>query len=48
MTNDSEEQKVARMKSDLEDIRRRVDSLPIVDSRSPDEIFGYDEHEQPN
>ena len=29
--------------SQLEDILRRVDRLPILDSRTPDEILGYDE-----
>jgi antitoxin VapB len=27
----------------LEDIIRRVDQLPVLDGRSPDEIVGYDE-----
>jgi antitoxin VapB len=27
----------------LEDIIRRVDQLPVLDDRSPDEIVGYDE-----
>jgi antitoxin VapB len=31
----------------LHDILRRVDQLPIVDSRSPDEIMGYDENGLP-
>jgi antitoxin VapB len=31
----------------LEDILRRVDQLPILDSRSPDEVLGYDEHGLP-
>lgn len=31
----------------LEDILRRVDQLPVVDSRNPDEIVGYDEHGLP-
>ena len=31
----------------LEDILRRVDQLPILDSRTPDEIVGYDEHGLP-
>lgn len=31
----------------LEEILRRVDQLPILDSRSPDEIVGYDEHGLP-
>jgi len=32
----------------LEDILRRVDQLPILDSRTPDEILGYDEHGLPH
>jgi antitoxin VapB len=35
------------LSSQLEDILRRVDALPIVDSRIPDEILGYDEHGLP-
>jgi antitoxin VapB len=31
----------------LEEILRRVDQLPILDSRTPDEIVGYDEHGLP-
>ena len=31
----------------LEEILRRVDQLPIRDTRSPDEILGYDEHGLP-
>lgn len=31
----------------LEEILRRVDRLPVLDSRSPDEILGYDEHGLP-
>jgi len=27
----------------LEDLLRRVDALPNLDSRTPDEILGYDE-----
>lgn len=34
-------------KDDLDDILRRVDSLPILDPRSPDEILGYDENGLP-
>ena len=33
--------------SQLEEILQRVDRLPVVDSRSPDEILGYDEHGLP-
>jgi antitoxin VapB len=31
----------------IEDILRRVDDLPTLDDRSPDEILGYDEHGLP-
>jgi len=31
----------------LEDLLRRVDALPTLDSRSEDEILGYDEHGMP-
>lgn len=31
----------------LEDILRRIDQLPVVDSRDPDDILGYDEHGLP-
>jgi antitoxin VapB len=33
--------------SQLEEILRRVDQLPILDHRTPDEILGYDEHGLP-
>jgi antitoxin VapB len=35
------------LRSQLDDILRRVDQLPVLDSRTPDEIFGYDEHGLP-
>lgn len=31
----------------LQEILTRVDKLPILDSRTPDEILGYDEHGLP-
>lgn len=31
----------------IEDLLRRVDSLPPLDSRPEDEILGYDEHGMP-
>lgn len=31
----------------VEDILRRVDAMPTLDERSPDEILGYDEHGLP-
>lgn len=31
----------------IDDLLRRVDALPTLDSRSEDEILGYDEHGLP-
>lgn len=31
----------------LEEILQRVDQLPILDTRAPDEIIGYNEHGLP-
>lgn len=33
--------------SQLDDILRRVDEMPDLDSRTPDEIIGYDENGLP-
>jgi antitoxin VapB len=33
--------------SQLEEILRRVDRLPVLDERTADEILGYDEHGLP-
>jgi antitoxin VapB len=33
--------------SQLEEILHRVDRLPVLDSRTPDEIMGYDERGLP-
>ena len=33
--------------SQIEELLRRVDSLPTLDSRPEDEILGYDEHGMP-
>jgi antitoxin VapB len=33
--------------SQLQEILDRVDRLPVLDSRTPDEIIGYDEHGLP-
>ena len=35
------------LKGQLQEILRRADNLPVLDSRSPDEILGYDEHGLP-
>jgi hypothetical protein len=36
-----------RMREALEEILRRVDALPTEDTRSEDEILGYDEYGTP-
>jgi len=50
------EERLARLKQQrrghlvadqIEEILRRVDQLPVRDSRRPDEILGYDEHGLP-
>jgi antitoxin VapB len=43
-----EERRHQIVMSQLDDILRRVDQLPILDSRSPEEILGYDEHGLPD
>lgn len=48
ITADAKKQELDRMKSDIDEILRRVDSLPILDSRPEDEILGYDEHGLPH
>ena len=35
-------------REEVEAILRRVDALPVLDARSPDEIIGYDEHGIPS
>ena len=35
------------LRSHLEEILQRVDQLPVLDPRAPDEILGYDEHGLP-
>ena len=35
------------LSSQLAEILRRVDQLPVLDRRRPDEIIGYDEHGLP-
>lgn len=36
------------IRAQLQEILDRVDRLPILDSRSPDDILGYDEHGLPS
>ena len=35
------------LRGQIEDLLRRVDALPTLDSQSEDEILGYDEHGVP-
>jgi antitoxin VapB len=41
------EQRSRNLLSQLEEILHRVDRLPVLDSRTPDGILGYDEHGLP-
>jgi antitoxin VapB len=41
------EQRGKTLARQLEEILQRVDRLPILDSRTPDEIIGYDENGLP-
>lgn len=36
-----------RLADELDDIARYCSRLPVLDSRTPDEILGYDEHGLP-
>jgi antitoxin VapB len=41
------ERKKRRLADELEEIARHCASLPVLDSRSPGEILGYDDHGLP-
>ena len=41
------EQRNRNLARQLQEILRRVDQLPVLDSRSPEEIVGYDENGLP-
>jgi len=41
------QRRVSTLTTQLQDILRRVDNLPDLDPRSPDEIIGYDEYGVP-
>ena len=40
--------KKAALIEDMEAMQRRLSALPVLDSRSPDEIIGYDENGLPS
>jgi len=43
------QRRVSRVEREsLEDILLRVDALPVLDDRSPEEILGYDRHGLPS
>lgn len=37
-----------RLRDELTAIRKRCAALPVLDTRSPDEVLGYDEHGLPH
>lgn len=37
-----------RLREELRAIRKRCSRLPVLDSRSPEEILGYDDHGLPS
>ncbi|MBV8053147.1 MAG: type II toxin-antitoxin system VapB family antitoxin [Acidobacteriaceae bacterium] len=43
----TEDRRRATLTRQLEEILQRVDNMPTLDSRSADEILGYDEHGLP-
>ena len=40
--SNNQEDHVANKQAEIEEILHRVDSYPVLDSRSPEEIIGYD------
>ena len=38
----------AALLEDMEAMQRRLSALPVLDSRAPDEIIGYDENGVPD
>lgn len=46
-TTGSQARKTALLE-DMEAMQRRLNALPILDHRSPDDIIGYDENGVPN
>jgi antitoxin VapB len=41
------QRKVVRVLAEVKEIQRRVAALPVLDSRTPEEIIGYDENGLP-
>ncbi len=40
----NQQQRSRNLATQLQEILRRVDQLPVLDSRTPEEIVGYDEN----
>jgi hypothetical protein len=47
MINRPTKEEQDRLLDEIAEILKRVDSLPVLDSRSPAEIIGYDEYGLP-
>ena len=43
-SNEAAPNEAEHLRQTLDEILRRVDALPTIDSRTADEILGYDEH----
>jgi antitoxin VapB len=39
---------IEQNRAEIRRIQREVQSLPVLDDRTPDEIIGYDEHGLPS
>lgn len=47
LVRESERVSVERMRTDVRRVQERIASLPVLDSRSADDLLGYDEHGVP-
>jgi antitoxin VapB len=47
LTREQERRQTPRLRDQLRAIRQRCVQLPVLDTRSPDEIVGYDDHGVP-
>lgn len=47
LTREQERRQTPRLRDQLRAIRQRCAQLPVLDTRSPDEIVGYDDHGVP-
>ncbi len=45
--NEDRPSEAEHQRNSVEELLRRIDALPTIDSRTPDEILGYDEHGLP-